>query len=265
MGHPAQPPAEAGSPRAGCTGPCPGGSWISPEKEAPQPPWAACASAPSPSEGRSSSSCSAGASSASVCAHCPLSCRWAPLERVVQRDGGSWQEYQGACEPLLYGLTGAVGNWSQWEVLRRRFFFRLAFFFFSWIYFPGVYDLTAVMSHRIKVAARRRKNIVYTKCRMSWSDAAYGNTNKSAVWLMVWNLALYLYRRTYVLLEILTSKTIYYHFICRSKTRWGRKILLVLSTCVEFCSNIRNDGLREEECFSLSEVLKYCLKPVIYK
>ena len=25
-GHPAQPPAEAGSPRAGCTGPCPSGS-----------------------------------------------------------------------------------------------------------------------------------------------------------------------------------------------------------------------------------------------
>jgi len=30
---PAQPPAEAGSPRAGCTAPCPGGSGISPEKE----------------------------------------------------------------------------------------------------------------------------------------------------------------------------------------------------------------------------------------
>jgi len=26
VGHPAQPPAKAGSPRAGCTGPCPGGS-----------------------------------------------------------------------------------------------------------------------------------------------------------------------------------------------------------------------------------------------
>jgi len=36
----------------------------------------------SPSEGRSSSSCSAGASCASVCARCPLSCRWAPLKRV---------------------------------------------------------------------------------------------------------------------------------------------------------------------------------------
>ena len=52
------PPAEAGSPTAGCTGPCPGRFWISPEKETPQPPWAACSSAPSPSERRSSSSCS---------------------------------------------------------------------------------------------------------------------------------------------------------------------------------------------------------------
>ena len=51
------PPAKAGTPRAGCRGPCPDGSWISPEKETPQPAWAACASAPSPSEGRSSSSC----------------------------------------------------------------------------------------------------------------------------------------------------------------------------------------------------------------
>jgi len=44
------PPAEAGSPTAGCTGPCPGRSWISPEKETPQPPWVACSSALSPSE-----------------------------------------------------------------------------------------------------------------------------------------------------------------------------------------------------------------------
>ena len=76
------PPAQARSPRAGCTAPRPGGSGISPEKETPPPPWAAWARAPSPSEGRSSSSCSDGASSASVCAHCPLSCRWAPLNRV---------------------------------------------------------------------------------------------------------------------------------------------------------------------------------------
>ena len=33
---------EAGSPTAGCTGQRPGGSSISPEKETPQPPWAAC-------------------------------------------------------------------------------------------------------------------------------------------------------------------------------------------------------------------------------
>ena len=82
VGHPVPPPAQAGSPRAGCTAPHPGGSGISPEKETPQPPWAAWARAPSPSEGRSSSSCSDGASSASVCARCPLSCHWAPLERV---------------------------------------------------------------------------------------------------------------------------------------------------------------------------------------
>jgi len=69
VGHPVQPPAQAGSPRAGCTGPRPGGSGISPEKETPQPPWAAWARAPSPSEGRSSSSCSAGTSSASVSLH----------------------------------------------------------------------------------------------------------------------------------------------------------------------------------------------------
>ena len=45
-----------GSPRAGCTAPRPGGSGISPEKETPQPPWAARARAPSFSQGRSSSS-----------------------------------------------------------------------------------------------------------------------------------------------------------------------------------------------------------------
>ena len=56
VGHLVQPPAEAGSPRAGCTAPRPGRSGISPEKETPQPPWAACSRAPSPSEGRSSSS-----------------------------------------------------------------------------------------------------------------------------------------------------------------------------------------------------------------
>ena len=80
--HLVQTPAKAGSPTAGCTGPCPGGSWISPEKETPQPPWAAWSRAPSPSEWRSSFSRSEGTSYASVCARCPLSCRWAPLKRV---------------------------------------------------------------------------------------------------------------------------------------------------------------------------------------
>jgi len=45
-----QPPAEAGSPRAGCTALHPDGSWISPEKETPQPLSAAWSSALSPSE-----------------------------------------------------------------------------------------------------------------------------------------------------------------------------------------------------------------------
>ena len=85
MGHLVQPSCRSGSPTARCTGPCTGRSWISPEKETPQPPWAACSSAPSPSEGRSSSSCSDGTSPVSVCAHCPLSCHWAPLERVWPR------------------------------------------------------------------------------------------------------------------------------------------------------------------------------------
>jgi len=36
VGHPAQPPAQAGSPRAGCAAPRPAGSGTSPEKETPQ-------------------------------------------------------------------------------------------------------------------------------------------------------------------------------------------------------------------------------------
>ena len=79
------PPAQAGSPRAGCTRPHPGGSAISPEKETLQPPWAACSSAPSPSEGRSSSSCSDRTSHAPVCPLFPLSCRWAPPKRAWPR------------------------------------------------------------------------------------------------------------------------------------------------------------------------------------
>ena len=77
------PPAKTGSPRAGCTGPCLGGSWISPEKETPLPLWAACSSALSPSEWRSSSSCSDGTSYASVCARCPLFCCWALLKSLA--------------------------------------------------------------------------------------------------------------------------------------------------------------------------------------
>ena len=96
------PPAEAGSPTAGCTGPCPGRSWISPEKENPQPPWAACSSALWPSERRSSSSCSDGTSYASVCAHCPLSCRWAPLKRA-------WPH-----PPDTLSLAGIRGRRSSW-------------------------------------------------------------------------------------------------------------------------------------------------------
>ena len=42
-GSPSPTPAEAGSPRAGCMGPRPGRAWISPEKETPQPLWAAWA------------------------------------------------------------------------------------------------------------------------------------------------------------------------------------------------------------------------------
>ena len=34
---------------ASCRGRCPGGPWISPKMKNPQPPWAACSSAPSPS------------------------------------------------------------------------------------------------------------------------------------------------------------------------------------------------------------------------
>jgi len=46
-------------PTAGCRRPCSGGPWISPEKETPQPPWAACSSAPSkPAWLRSCAACS---------------------------------------------------------------------------------------------------------------------------------------------------------------------------------------------------------------
>ena len=108
-------PAEAGSPTAGCTGPCPGGSWISPEKETPQPPWAACSNAPSPSEWRSSSSCSDGTSCASVWARCPLSCRWAPLKRVRPHppDTHPWDIYKHLLGPLsAFSSSGWTSLWS---------------------------------------------------------------------------------------------------------------------------------------------------------
>jgi len=35
-GSPSPTPAEAGSPRAGCAGPCPGRSCVSPERETPE-------------------------------------------------------------------------------------------------------------------------------------------------------------------------------------------------------------------------------------
>lgn len=59
---------------------------------------------------------------------------------------------------------------------------------------------------------REKKNCLY---RMSWTDAVCGNTNKGAVWLMLWNLA----HRMYLLLKSLASKIICYYFICRSRTR----------------------------------------------
>ena len=49
------------------------------------PSWAACSSTLSLPKQRSSSSCSDGTSYASVCARCPLCCRWAPLKRVWPR------------------------------------------------------------------------------------------------------------------------------------------------------------------------------------
>ena len=48
--HLVQPPAEAGSPKAGCIGSHPGWFLISPEKDIPQCLWAACSRALSPSK-----------------------------------------------------------------------------------------------------------------------------------------------------------------------------------------------------------------------
>ncbi|XP_075348252.1 uncharacterized protein LOC142405169 isoform X2 [Mycteria americana] len=46
-------PAQAGSPRAGCPGPCPDGFWTPPGMETPPPLWAAWASTRSPSQRKS--------------------------------------------------------------------------------------------------------------------------------------------------------------------------------------------------------------------
>ena len=61
----------------------PDGSWISPEKETPQPLWAACSSALSPLKYRNFFSCFDGTSCVPVCACCLLSCHWAPLRWLV--------------------------------------------------------------------------------------------------------------------------------------------------------------------------------------
>ena len=51
--------------------------------EAPQRPWAACASAPSPAQHRSASCCSDGTSCVPVCAHCLSSWHWASLKKSL--------------------------------------------------------------------------------------------------------------------------------------------------------------------------------------
>jgi len=56
-------------PTADFTSRCPGKSWISPEEENPQPPWAACSSALSPLLWRSSFAYWCRTSHASVCGH----------------------------------------------------------------------------------------------------------------------------------------------------------------------------------------------------
>ena len=78
-GHLVQTPAWARPPRAGCPGPCPGSFQRSPRRETPQPLWSACASSLPPAWWRSASWRSEGTFRDSVCAHCLLSCHWAPL------------------------------------------------------------------------------------------------------------------------------------------------------------------------------------------
>ena len=74
-------PLQSRPPTAGYTGRHPGRSWISPEEENPQSPWAACSSSPSPSLWRSSFTYWCRTSYAPVYGHFPLSCPHRPLKR----------------------------------------------------------------------------------------------------------------------------------------------------------------------------------------
>lgn len=98
---------------------------------------------------------------------------------------------------------------------------------------------------------------------MLWTDAEYSNRNKCCmasgeIWLGTCILT------AYVLSNILMSKMIYYYFICRSKMKKKKRFSWSYPR-VELCSNLQNDGLRKEECFSFSEVIKHCARPMIYK
>ena len=66
------------------------------------PSWVACSSTLSLPKQRSSSSCSDGTSYASVCARCPLCCRWAPLKRAWPHppDTHPWDIYKHLLGPL---------------------------------------------------------------------------------------------------------------------------------------------------------------------
>jgi len=74
-------PLQSRPPTAGCTAWHPGRSWIFSEEENPQPPWAACSSAPSPSPWSSSFTYGCRSSYASVYDHFPLSCPQRLLKR----------------------------------------------------------------------------------------------------------------------------------------------------------------------------------------
>lgn len=71
----------------------------------------------------------------------------------------------------------------------------LFFFLVLWNCFTGAYDLTAVMSHCIKVTARKGKTscIEHAKCRGLMLCVT---TEIGAVWLVVWDLAPHLYSQS---------------------------------------------------------------------